>query len=124
MLEGFWGGVIVCIVDQAIVFLVLGGLAAVIYATRWALQPTERPQPPPAAPAAPAAPRTQPPAARPGPPKAHLAAIVAAIQAYTSLPEGAFRVVEVRGLSAADPWKIAGRVEALGLDVEDAGRAN
>ncbi|RPI10883.1 MAG: hypothetical protein EHM71_02415 [Zetaproteobacteria bacterium] len=121
MLEGFWGGVIVCVVNQAIVFLVLGGLAATISATRWALQFVERPQPAPPAAGGPGAP---PPGGRPGPPRAHLAAIVGVIQAFTGLPEGAFRIAEVTPLGASDPWKMAGRVEALGMDSADAGRAN
>ena len=121
MLEGFWGGVIVCIVDQAIVFLVLGGLATTIYVTRWVLQFGERPQPAPPAAGGPGAPT---PASRPGPPRAHLAAIVGAIQAFTGLPEGTFRIAEVTPLGASDPWKMAGRVEAMGVDAADAGRAN
>lgn len=121
MLEGFWGGVIVCVVDQAIVFLVLGGLAAIIAVTRWVLQFVERPQPAPPAPGGPGAPAQ---AARPGPPRAHLAAIIGAVQAFTGLPEGAFRIAEVTPLGASDPWKMAGRVEALGMDAADAGRGN
>jgi hypothetical protein len=124
MLQGFWGGVIVCLVDQTIVFLVLGGLALAILAVRRLLQIAERPQPAPAA--APPAPPVAPPGAAgrgAGPSRAQLAAIVAAVQAATAAPQGAVRIVAIAPLGAADPWKMAGRLEAMGPQADDAGRA-
>ena len=113
MLQGFWGGVIVCLVDQTIVFLVLGGLAVTIELTRRLLERIERPQPAPAAPA-----RTDPPPVDrgAGPPRGHLAAIAAAVHAHLGGSAGSFRIVGSAPAAGDAVWRQAGRLELMGGD--------
>ena len=112
MLEGFWGGVIVCLVDQTIVFLVLGGLAVAIEFTRRLLERIERPQPAPAAPAR----AESPPDRVVGPPRGHLAAIAAAMHAHLGGSAGSFRIVGIAPAGGDVAWRQAGRQELMGGD--------
>ena len=119
MLQGFWGGVIVSAVNQTIVFLVLGGLAGAILVVRklvdrsQARAPRQQPGPPapsgppPAGPLPAGTPRSQ----------ARVAAVVAAVHAAAAAP-GTLRVVGITRLGAESPWRAAGRLEALGTELE------
>ena len=48
--------------------------------------------------------------------KAHIAAIAIAIHEYTSLPMGSFRITTVKPLRSPNTWKMAGRLELMGID--------
>ncbi|GAK58461.1 hypothetical protein U27_05435 [Candidatus Vecturithrix granuli] len=93
MLEGFGGGVIVAIVDFFMVFLVLGGLSAMIMGLERIIAQWERRAAVPSAP-----PETIPAQKAVAPPEkdqtmtAHIAAISAAIQEYTGLAPGSFKI--------------------------------
>jgi Na+-transporting methylmalonyl-CoA/oxaloacetate decarboxylase gamma subunit len=97
-MEGFSGGLIVAVVDFFMVFLVLSGLALAIKGMQGAIalfepkeQPkTELPKPEPTPP------QTEGPAM-----KAHIAAIFAAIQEYTGLPAGAFKIDRIEPVDLA-----------------------
>ena len=52
--------------------------------------------------------------------KAHIAAIAAAIQAFTSLPVESFRIVGVKPIGTVNMWKMAGRLELMGLEMDEA----
>ena len=88
MLQGFWGGVILCDVSQAIVFLALGGLAGPILVVRKLALRGE----------------------------AREAAVVAAVHA--AVAPGTLRVAGITRLGAESPWRAAGRLEALGMELE------
>jgi hypothetical protein len=120
MLQGFWGGVIVSVVNQLVVFLVLGGLACSIVLVRklvGLIERRTRAASPPAAPARPAPPR--PPSAAPAAPalaapSAPIAAIAAAVHEFTGAAPGTLRIVSVTPLGAAvSAWKTAARWEGL-----------
>ncbi len=49
--------------------------------------------------------------------KALIAAITAAIHEYTLLPAGSFQITGIEPLGHVTPWKVAGRLEAMGIDV-------
>jgi Na+-transporting methylmalonyl-CoA/oxaloacetate decarboxylase gamma subunit len=100
-MEGLSGGIIVAIVDFLMVFIVLGGLASVLVALRKFVQIWEQPA------------QETTPSEIPGESSApHLetsqeqqthascvAAITAAIQEFTALPEGAFRIDYIEPLA-------------------------
>ena len=88
MLQGFWGGVILCDVNQAVVFLALGGLAGPILVVRKLVE------------------RSQ----------ARAATVVAAVHAAAA--PGTLRIVGITRLGAESPWRAAGRLEALGMELE------
>jgi hypothetical protein len=48
----------------------------------------------------------------------HIAVIAAAIHEFTSMPQGAFRIVGIKHLGTVDIWKMAGRLELMGFDVD------
>ena len=52
------------------------------------------------------------------PPKAHIAAIAAAIHEFTSMPMESFRIVGIKPVGTVNVWKIAGRLELMGLEVD------
>jgi len=52
------------------------------------------------------------------PTQPHIAAIAAAIHEFTSMPQGSFRIVGIRHVGTANVWKIAGRLELMGLEVD------
>lgn len=155
MLEGFTGGIIVAIVDFFMVFIVLGGLAAAIVGLQKIIAYWEhKPE------AAPSRETVLPSPTLPEPEKdrtvsAHIAAIFAAIQEFTGLPVGSFKIdtitpTEAVSREAIDPahiaaisaaiyeyaalpagsvrisgikylgsvssWKMAGRMELMGID--------
>lgn len=107
MLQGLWSGATLSAVNQAAVFLVLGGLAGPILVVRKLVErgearaPRLQPGPPPAGP-----PRSQ----------ACVAAVVAAVHAAAA--PGTFRIVGITRLGAESPWRAAGRLEALGMELE------
>jgi len=123
MLQGFWGGVILSVVNQGIVFLVLGGLAAVIVVVRTLVASWERrapaSQPRPAD--SPVVQRTPPRGTRP---QHHprIAAIVAAVYAFADAPPGTLRVVGVARVGADGLWKAVGRMEAVGMEIRNSDR--
>lgn len=123
MLQGFWGGVILSVVNQAIVFLVLGALAGAIVAVRkllvWGEGRVRTPQPGPAGP--PPARRTPPGAAAPQG-QARVAAIVAAVHAFAGAAPGTLRVVGIARIATNNPWKAAGRMEATGMEIGNSDR--
>ena len=117
MLQGLWGGAILSAVNQAVVFLVLGGLAGPILVVRKFVERGEarapRLQPDPPAPSSPPAgplpagtPRSQ----------ARVAAVVAAVHAAAA--PGTLRVAGITRLGAESPWRAAGRLDALGMELE------
>ena len=163
-MEGLWGGLVVACIDFLMVFLVLGGLALVIGGLKRVadvLEPQETSEVPP---------RTKPvhPAAEPSQtdkmPETHIAAILTAIQQFTSLPPGtftidsiepvhaeyvseltgeqarlrkaliaaitvaiheytlmpmgSFQITGLKSLGRVNPWKIAGRLELMGIDAQ------
>lgn len=158
MLEGFSGGIIVALVDFFMVFIVLGGLAAAIVGLRkivgyWERSstvavpqpkavPSQEPGPPPesekdrttaahiAAILAAIQEFTGLPigsfkidtiepteaVAREGINPAHIAAISAAIYEYGSLPAGSFRIAGIKHLGSTSSWKMAGRMELMGIE--------
>ncbi len=123
MLEGFWGGVILSVVNQTIVFLVLGGLAATIVVVRMLLGWSERrvPTPPPRPIGPPSARRPPPRGTRPhGPPR--IAAIVAAVHAFAGGAPGTLRVVGVAQIGTESLWKAVGRMEATGTEMRNSDR--
>jgi len=88
MLHVFWAGATFSAVNQAVVFLALGGLAGPILVVRkLALQG-----------------------------EAHAAAAVAAIHADAA--PGTLRIVGIARLGEESPWRAAGRLEALGMELE------
>jgi hypothetical protein len=107
MLQGLWSGATLSAVNQAAVFLVLGGLAGPILVVRKLVErgearaPRLQPGPPPAG-----TPRSQ----------ACVAAVVAAVHAAAA--PGTFRIVGITRLGAESPWRAAGRLEALGMELE------
>jgi hypothetical protein len=50
--------------------------------------------------------------------KAHIAAIAAAIHEFTSLPVESFRIVGVKPIGTVNMWKMAGRLELMGLEMD------
>jgi Na+-transporting methylmalonyl-CoA/oxaloacetate decarboxylase gamma subunit len=54
----------------------------------------------------------------PVPAQSHIAAIAAAIHEFTSMPQGALRIVGIRHIGPANAWKMAGRLELMGLDID------
>lgn len=110
MLQGFWGGVILSIVNQTIVFLVLGGLALAIVLVQKVVHRFESRTARPAI--GPPAAASRAPAPQPKPP---VAAIMAAVHAFSGAAPGTLRIVGLRRAGAPSSWKAAGRVEALGM---------
>ncbi len=51
-------------------------------------------------------------------PQLHIAAIAAALHEFTSMPQGAFRIVGIKPIETANAWKMAGRFELMGLDID------
>jgi Na+-transporting methylmalonyl-CoA/oxaloacetate decarboxylase gamma subunit len=51
-------------------------------------------------------------------PKEHIAAIAIAIHEYTSLPMRSFRITQVKPLGRPNTWKMAGRLELMGIDTD------
>lgn len=49
--------------------------------------------------------------------KAQIAAIAIAIHEFTSMPLGTFQITRVKPLGKASTWKMAGRLELMGVDV-------
>ena len=86
MLQGFWGGAILSVANQAVVFLALGGLAGPILVVRKLVERGE----------------------------ARAAAVVAAVHAAAP---GTLRIVGITRLGAESPWRAAGRLEALGMEL-------
>jgi len=117
MLQGFWGGVILSIVNQAIVFLVLGGLALAIVLVRKVVHRFELRTARPAI-----GPTAAPPRGPTRQSKPPVAAIVAAVHAFSGAAPGSLRIVSLRRVGAANPWKAAGRVEALGMTLTNGDR--
>jgi Na+-transporting methylmalonyl-CoA/oxaloacetate decarboxylase gamma subunit len=121
MLQGFWGGVILSAVNQTIVFLVLGGLAGAILIVRKLVERSEararRRQPDPPKPV-PVSPPSGPPTAGTPRSQARVAAVVAAVHAAASAAPGTLRIVGITRLGAESPWRAAGRLEALGTELE------
>jgi hypothetical protein len=120
MLQGFWGGVIVSAVNQVIVFLVLGGLAGAILVVQKLVERSEtrtrqrqQPGPPVPSPASIGPPPADTPRSR-----ARVAAVVAAVHAAASAAPGTLRIVGVTRLGAESPWRAAGRLEALGTELD------
>lgn len=157
MLEGFSGGLIVAVVDFFMVFLVLGGLSAAIVGLEKIIAQWERKTTVPSAP-----PETAPTPEAIAPPEknrtmtthiaailaaiqeftglapgsfkvdtisacetipvktlnpAHIAAISAALYEYASLPEaGSFRITGITHLGSVSSWKMAGRMELMGME--------
>lgn len=107
MLQGFWGGATLSAVNQAAVFLVLGGLAGPILVVRKFIERGEA-----------GAPRLRPGSPQAGTPRsqARVAAVVAAVHAAAA--PGTFRIVGITRLGAESRWRAAGRLEALGLKLE------
>jgi hypothetical protein len=118
MLQGFWGGVILSAVNLVIVFLVLGGLAGAIVVVRKLLAWSEKPIPtsPPPPPGALTA-RRPPPGISPPRSQVRVAAIMAAVHAFTGAAPGALRLVGVTRVGSDSPWKVAGRMEGMGMDI-------
>ena len=158
MLEGFSGGIIVALVDFVMVFIVLSGLAAAIVGlqkivTSWerrSIAPAPQPEAVPSQAAIPPQElekdRTitahitailaaiqeftglpigsfkidtiEPTEAvyREGINPAHIAAVSAAIYEYASLPAGSFRISGIKHLGSTSSWKMAGRMELMGMD--------
>lgn len=156
MLEGFSGGLIIAIIDFLMVFLVLGGLAAMIVGLKKVVAFLEirkvksLPEPQPVSPK----PVTEPPGqtdeikahiaailvavqeftslpagsfkidriepidTASAPTKAQIAAIAVAIHEFSSMPMGSFRITAVKPLRRVNTWKIAGRLELMGMDVD------
>jgi Na+-transporting methylmalonyl-CoA/oxaloacetate decarboxylase gamma subunit len=117
MLQGFWGGVILSIVNQTIVFLVLGGLALAIVLVQKVVHRFESRTVRPAV-----GPKAAPPRGPARQPKPPVAAIVAAVHAFSGATPGTLRIVGLRRVGAANPWKAAGRVEALGMTLTNGDR--
>jgi hypothetical protein len=123
MLQGFWGGVILSIVNQAIVFLVLGGLAVTILVVRKLLTWTEAHVPAPPRPAvSPLPQRTRPGGTPPSSGRARIAAITAAVHAFAGAAPGCLRVVGIARIGVDSTWKAVGRMEAMGTDPGRGGR--
>jgi hypothetical protein len=105
-------------VNQAIVFLVLGGLAAAIVVIRkllaWSETRVPMPSPRPVGPPAPR--RAASGGSQPGT-GARVAAIVAAVHAFAGAAPGTLSVVEIARIGADSPWKTVGRMEAMGMGV-------
>lgn len=128
MLEGFSGGLIIAFVDLLMVFLVLGGLAAAIVGLQKSLQwfgaANENDKDTINESAmntvsTPVTPQTIPSASLQ---HTQIAAIAAAIHEFTSLPAGSFRIVGIKPVKKASAWKIAGRLELMGMDLEHTDR--
>jgi Na+-transporting methylmalonyl-CoA/oxaloacetate decarboxylase gamma subunit len=113
MLDGFWGGVILSVVNQAMVFLVLGGLACSILLVRRLVATLEsRPRPaaaPPPAPVKPPAPAEPAESSR----GATVAAIMAAVHEFSGAAPGTLRLVSVTRPGGASAWKTASRLEGM-----------
>ncbi|MEI8189956.1 MAG: biotin/lipoyl-containing protein [candidate division NC10 bacterium] len=88
MLQGFWGGATLSAANQAVVFLALGGLAGPILVVRKLALRGE----------------------------ARAAAVTAAVHAAAA--PGTLRVAGITRLGAESPWRAAGRLEALGMELE------
>jgi hypothetical protein len=118
MLQGFWGGVILSVVNQTIVFLVLGGLAGAIVAVQKLLAWRDRhaPKSPPRPVGAPPARRT-PPGVIPPRGQARVAAIMGAVHAFAGAAPGTLRIVGVTRIGADSLWKATGRMEAMGMEI-------
>ena len=114
MLQGFWGGVILSVVNQTIVFLVLGGLALAIVLVQKLVHRFESRA---AGPAVRSAPAPRPPERKPP-----VAALVAAVHAFAGAAPGTLRLVGVARVGAGSPWKAAGRTEGLGMNVPNGER--
>jgi hypothetical protein len=54
----------------------------------------------------------------PVPAQPHIAAIAAAIHESTSMPQRTLRIVGIRHVGPANAWKMAGRLELMGLDID------
>jgi len=54
----------------------------------------------------------------PVPAQPHIAAVAAAIHEFTSMPQGTLRIVGIKYLGPANAWKMAGRLELMGLDID------
>jgi Na+-transporting methylmalonyl-CoA/oxaloacetate decarboxylase gamma subunit len=122
MLQGFWGGVIISLVNQTVVFLVLGGLAVAIVLVRNLVQRAEArtAKPPPASAVSAASPSVSSPS--PARPQARIAAIMGAVHAFTGAAPGTLRLEGVTriGQGGSSPWATAGRLEAMqGLGRDD-----
>ena len=118
MLQGFWGGVILSVVNQAIVFLVLGGLAAAILVVRKLLTWAEAHVPAPPRPAASPPPRRTPPGGTPpSSGRARIAAITAAVHAFAGAAPGSLSIVGIARIGEDRTWKAVGRIEAMGMDI-------
>lgn len=93
-MEGLSGGIIVALVDFLMVFIVLGGLAGVLVVLRRLVQAWEQPPqeeiPPSEIPDESGAPHPE--TSQEQQTRACIAAISVAIQDFTALPEGAFRI--------------------------------
>jgi hypothetical protein len=51
--------------------------------------------------------------------QAHIAAISAAIHEFTSMPMGSFRIVGIKPVGTIiNTWKMAGRLELMGLEID------
>jgi hypothetical protein len=48
----------------------------------------------------------------------HIAAIAAAIYEFTSMPQGSLRIIGIKHIGTANAWKMAGRLELMGLDID------
>jgi|OpeIllAssembly_1097287.scaffolds.fasta_scaffold55004_2 Na+-transporting methylmalonyl-CoA/oxaloacetate decarboxylase gamma subunit len=120
MLQGFSGGVILSVVNQTIVFLVLGGLALAIVLVQKLVHRFESRAAGPAIRSAPTPPRG--PAPRPPERKPPVAALVAAVHAFAGAAPGTLRLVGVTRVGAGSPWKAAGRTEGLGMNVSNGER--
>ena len=88
MLQGFWGGATLSAANQAVVFLALGGLAGPILVVRKLALRGE----------------------------ARAAAVTAAVHAAAA--PGTLRVAGITRLGAESPWRAAGRLDALGMELE------
>ena len=164
-MEGIWGGLVIALIDFLMVFLVLGGLALTINGLKKVvdiLEPHVTAQEAPRV-----APVVKQPVAaeelsQPGtlletqiaaivtaiqqftslPPgtftidwiepvdaedvagftsvrqhNALIAAITIALHEYTLLPVGSFQITGIEALGHVNPWRVAGRLEAMGVDI-------
>ncbi|MBD3305274.1 hypothetical protein GF339_02880 [candidate division KSB3 bacterium] len=105
MLEGFSGGLVVAIVDFFMVFLVLTGLAGAIVGLRKLTELLEQTETIPMGGTPVSEPAVTPPPAptEERPNKADIAAILAAIQEFTSLPVGSFTIDSIESLETPSP---------------------
>ncbi len=99
-LEGLYGGIIVSLVDFAMVFLILGGLAWAVKGLEKFVAFLEAPQsaPKPAMPT-PVIPASMPPIDVP----AHLAAVTAALCDYAGLTPGSFAITKIEPIGYLVP---------------------